>query len=152
MFSLDNLTEQQVSELNQLGNFLNFQRTWVFDRFLERPENIVALFTGNQFGKTAGVAFSYVLRILGIHPVPKKNVAYWVCDECGKLLDPQELNNVRCKICGGTPEIRTSEHLFFALNKFEKKLLDWMKDKKHWKPSVLKFTENWLKNGLKERK
>jgi len=73
------------------------------------------------------------------------------CDECGKLLDPQELNNVRCKICGGTPEIRTSEHLFFALSKFEKKLLDWMRDKKHWKPSVLKFTENWLKNGLKDR-
>ena len=73
------------------------------------------------------------------------------CDECGKLLDPQELKNVRCKICGGTPEIRTSEHLFFALSKFEKKLLDWMKDKKHWKPSVLKFTENWLKNGLKDR-
>ena len=73
------------------------------------------------------------------------------CDECGKLLDPQELKNVRCKICGGTPEIQTSEHLFFALSKFEKKLLDWMKDKKHWKPSVLKFTENWLKNGLKDR-
>jgi len=73
------------------------------------------------------------------------------CDECGKLLDPQELKSVRCKICGETPEIRTSEHLFFALSKFEKKLLDWMKDKKHWKPSVLKFTENWLKNGLKDR-
>jgi methionyl-tRNA synthetase len=73
------------------------------------------------------------------------------CDECGKLLDPQDLQEVKCKICGGTPEIKTSEHLFFALSKFEKKLLDWIKDKKHWKPSVLKFTENWLKDGLKDR-
>ncbi|RLI52334.1 MAG: methionine--tRNA ligase, partial [Candidatus Thorarchaeota archaeon] len=48
------------------------------------------------------------------------------CDECGKLLDPQELKDVKCKICGSTPEIQTSEHLFFALSKFEKKLLDWM--------------------------
>jgi len=73
------------------------------------------------------------------------------CDECGKLLDPEELKKVKCKICGHTPEIQKSKHLFFALSKFEKKLLDWMKDKKHWKPSVLKFTENWLKNGLKDR-
>ena len=73
------------------------------------------------------------------------------CDECGKILDPQELKSVRCKICGSTPKIRTSDHLFFALSGFESKLLDWMKDKKHWKPSVLKFTQNWLKDGLKDR-
>jgi methionyl-tRNA synthetase len=73
------------------------------------------------------------------------------CDECGKLLDPSELKVVKCKLCRGKPEIKTSEHLFFALSKFEPKLINWMKDKKHWKPSVLKFTENWLKNGLKDR-
>jgi methionyl-tRNA synthetase len=73
------------------------------------------------------------------------------CDECGKLLDPQELNKVKCKICGSEPEIKTSEHLFFALSKFESKLVDWMKEKNHWKSSVLKFTQNWLKNGLKDR-
>jgi methionyl-tRNA synthetase len=73
------------------------------------------------------------------------------CDECGKLLDPQELTDVRCKICGSLPEIQTSDHLFFSLSKFESKLINWMKDKKHWKPSVLKFTQNWLKNGLKDR-
>ena len=73
------------------------------------------------------------------------------CDECGKLLDPEDLNNVRCKICGGTPEIKTTEHFFLALSKFESTLLKWMKDKKHWKSSVKKFTENWLKNGLMDR-
>jgi methionyl-tRNA synthetase len=73
------------------------------------------------------------------------------CDECGKLLDPQELKNLRCKICNNSPEIRKSEHLFFALSKYEKKLKNWIKDKKYWKSSVLNFTENWLKNGLKDR-
>lgn len=73
------------------------------------------------------------------------------CDECGKMLDPQELLDVRCKICGSTPEIRASDHLFFALSRFESKLLDWMKEKKHWKSSVLKFTRNWLKDGLRDR-
>ena len=73
------------------------------------------------------------------------------CDECGKILDPQELQDVKCKICGSTPEIKISDHLFLVLSKFEPKLLDWMKDKKHWKSSVLNFTNNWLKNGLKDR-
>ena len=73
------------------------------------------------------------------------------CDECGKILDPLELLDVKCKICGSTPEVKTSDHLFLALSKFEQKLLDWMEDKKHWKSSVLKFTQNWLKNGLEDR-
>ncbi len=73
------------------------------------------------------------------------------CDDCGKLLDPQDLLQVKCKICSSTPELRNSDHLFFALSKFEDKLLSWIKDKKHWKPSVLKFTKNWLKNGLQDR-
>ncbi len=73
------------------------------------------------------------------------------CDECGKILDPPELQNAKCKICGSAPEIRTSEHLFLALSKFESKLLDWISDKKHWKSSVMNFTQNWLKNGLKDK-
>jgi methionyl-tRNA synthetase len=73
------------------------------------------------------------------------------CDECGKLLDPQDLLKVKCKICGSNPELRNSDHLFFSLSKFEDKLISWMNDKKYWKPSVLKFTENWLKNGLQDR-
>ncbi|MCK5112003.1 MAG: methionine--tRNA ligase [Thermoplasmatales archaeon] len=73
------------------------------------------------------------------------------CDSCGKLLDSLELENVRCKLCGGTPVKQSTVHLFFALSTFETKLFDWMKDKKHWKSNVLKFTHNWLKNGLQDR-
>ncbi len=73
------------------------------------------------------------------------------CDECGTLLDPDELLSVRCKICGEIPEIKTTEHLFFALNHFESFLLNWLKEKKHWKASVLNFTHNWLQEGLHDR-
>jgi len=73
------------------------------------------------------------------------------CDGCGKLLDPSELESVRCKLCGGIPVKKTTDHLFIALSKFEPKLLNWLKDKDHWKPNVLKFTHNWLKNGLQDR-
>jgi methionyl-tRNA synthetase len=73
------------------------------------------------------------------------------CDECGNIHDPQELLNVKCKICNGIPEIRSSDHLFFALSKFESKLSAWIENKKHWRSSVYKFTLNWLKEGLHDR-
>jgi len=73
------------------------------------------------------------------------------CDECGQLLDPEQLIDVRCKICGSTPMLQTTEHLFFALSHFEQPLLNWLKDKTYWKSSVLKFTKNWLKDGLHDR-
>jgi len=73
------------------------------------------------------------------------------CDECGQLLDPVDLIDVRCKLCGETPELKTTKHLFFALSHFEDSLKQWMKGKKHWKASVLKFTQNWLKDGLHDR-
>ncbi|MBS3802278.1 MAG: methionine--tRNA ligase [Candidatus Thermoplasmatota archaeon] len=73
------------------------------------------------------------------------------CDECGQLLDPIDLVDVRCKLCGKTPELKTTTHLFFALNHFEDRLTEWIRDKKHWKSSVLKFTQNWLKEGLHNR-
>jgi methionyl-tRNA synthetase len=73
------------------------------------------------------------------------------CDNCGKLLDSFELLNVRCKLCGGTPVKQKTEHLFFALSTFESKLLTWLADKKYWKANVLKFTNNWLQNGLHDR-
>jgi methionyl-tRNA synthetase len=73
------------------------------------------------------------------------------CDNCGKLLDSFELLNVKCKICGGTPVKQKTEHLFFALSTFEARLIEWLKDKKYWKANVLKFTNNWLQNGLLDR-
>ncbi|HHH80053.1 MAG TPA: methionine--tRNA ligase [Thermoplasmatales archaeon] len=80
-----------------------------------------------------------------------KNARGDQCDECGKLLDPKDLVEPRCKLCGNPPALRKTKHLFFALSKFENKLLKWMSDKNHWRPNVKKFTENWIKNGLRDR-
>jgi len=73
------------------------------------------------------------------------------CDNCGKLLDTFELLKVKCKVCGGTPVKQKTEHLFFALSAFESKLINWLEGKKYWKANVLKFTNNWLQNGLHDR-
>ncbi|MEM4258437.1 MAG: methionine--tRNA ligase [Candidatus Thermoplasmatota archaeon] len=73
------------------------------------------------------------------------------CDHCGKLLECFELDQVKCKLCGTPPVIRSTEHFFFALSKFESPLLQYIQGNTHWRANVLRFTENWLKGGLKDR-
>jgi methionyl-tRNA synthetase len=74
------------------------------------------------------------------------------CDNCGKLLDPKELINPRCKICGTTPEIRRSKHLFFRLSALESRLIDYIESiKDQLRPNVYNFTINFLRSGLKDR-
>jgi len=66
--------------MNDMENLLSFQRSsWIFKKFVNCHHRIIALFTGNQYGKTGGVAYQYVLRIMGLHPVPKKNVLFFEC-------------------------------------------------------------------------
>ena len=73
------------------------------------------------------------------------------CDSCGRTLDPQELVEPRCSICGATPEFRESEHFFLKLSAFEKPLLEWVEKQTHWRPNVLNFTRRFLQDGLKDR-
>jgi methionyl-tRNA synthetase len=73
------------------------------------------------------------------------------CENCGKTLDPQELVQPRCKLCSNPPTIRDTDHLFFKLSEFSQQLLDWLEDKNYWRPNVLNFTRNWIKDGLKDR-
>ena len=37
------------------------------------------------------------------------------CDKCGKLINAVELKNPRCKACGSSPVVNTSQHLFMDL-------------------------------------
>ena len=63
----------------------DFKReTWHFLNFMKMPQTIIALFCGNQSMKTSSVTFQYVMRVLGRHPVPKKNVVYVECSTRNK--------------------------------------------------------------------
>ncbi|MBS3816110.1 MAG: methionine--tRNA ligase [Candidatus Thermoplasmatota archaeon] len=73
------------------------------------------------------------------------------CDECGALLDPEDLIEPECKHCGGRPELKESEHFFLRLSAFQEKLEEYVEDKDHWKNHVLNFTKGWLDEGLEDR-
>jgi len=72
------------------------------------------------------------------------------CDECLKVLEPGELLNPRCKICGCTPEICETKHLFLDLPKLSGKLESWI-NSTNWTGIIKNLPLGWIKEGLKPR-
>lgn len=74
------------------------------------------------------------------------------CDACGKLLDPSELINPISKLDGSTPVLKETKHLYIDLPKIEPDLIKWFNESKSkWSSIAVSVTEQWLKQGLKER-
>jgi methionyl-tRNA synthetase len=73
------------------------------------------------------------------------------CDQCGRTLEAEELLNPRCKICNSVPVIKDEEEFYFKLSDFSDKIKDYLSDKKYWKENAIKFTNNYLADGLKDR-
>ena len=73
------------------------------------------------------------------------------CESCGSSLEQTELINPYCKVCGSTPVLRQTKHLFLKLNEFQPQLEEWLEDKKEWKENVLNYVRGWFQEGLGER-
>ena len=74
------------------------------------------------------------------------------CEECTKVLDPTDLIEPRCAVCGGSDlEVRESKHLFLDLPKAAPMVERWIATKDHWPRTTLSIARKWLKEGLRER-
>jgi len=73
------------------------------------------------------------------------------CENCGRWLEPLQLVEPRCLICGTTPQKKVTKHWYFRLSRFQEKLTNWVAEKKHWKEHVLASVNGWLKEGLEDR-
>ncbi|HZY92149.1 MAG TPA: methionine--tRNA ligase [Thermoplasmata archaeon] len=70
------------------------------------------------------------------------------CDRCGRLLEPRELGQPRCVLCGTPAEFRPTEHFYLALDLLAPSLTQFLADKDHWRGSVRSVTQNFLSEGL----
>ena len=68
------------------------------------------------------------------------------CDQCGNQLDPIDLKNPRSKINGETPQFVESEQFFLDLPAVAQALGAWLSTRTDWRPNVLKFSANLLKD------
>ncbi|HVK61863.1 MAG TPA: methionine--tRNA ligase, partial [Bdellovibrionales bacterium] len=70
------------------------------------------------------------------------------CDKCGATYSPSELKDPKCSICGNTPVMKQSEHIFFKLNDFKDFLKEWMP--KHTQKDVSGKLMEWFEQDLRD--
>jgi methionyl-tRNA synthetase len=70
------------------------------------------------------------------------------CDNCGRVLEPKQLKDPKCRLCSTPAEFRPSEHFYLLLDKTAPALTDWLADKSYWRPNVANVTKNFLSTGL----
>ena len=76
------------------------------------------------------------------------------CDKCGKLCNPEELINSKCKTCNTPPIKIKSFHYFLQLPKLENELKEWINKTSiegKWSINSIRIANSFLSEGLKER-
>ncbi|MBU3918122.1 methionine--tRNA ligase, partial [bacterium] len=76
------------------------------------------------------------------------------CDNCGKLLQPTEIVNPHCQICGRTPTRKLTKHLYIKLPELEEELKRFHKqsmEKGNWSNNAVTTTNGWIETGLNSR-
>ncbi|RZB70364.1 Methionine--tRNA ligase, cytoplasmic [Glycine soja] len=76
------------------------------------------------------------------------------CEKCGKLLNPTELKNPRCKVCEKPPRIRDTDHLFLELPLLKDRLEKYISEMSvvgGWSQNAIQTTNSWLREGLRSR-
>lgn len=90
----------------------------------------------------------------GICPVCGSNSRGDQCDNCSTILDPVDLINPVCKLCGNTPVVKETEHYYFALKNFQsdlEALLSEAEKEDRWRTNAIHLTTRYLTEGLRDR-
>ncbi len=72
-----------------------------------------------------------------------------VCEKCNTAYKPTDLEAPRCAVCGGTPVVRKSTHIFMRLSDFTEFLKGWT-SAGTLQPEIRNFIEGWLAEGLQD--
>ncbi len=73
------------------------------------------------------------------------------CDQgCGRHLEPGEIKEPRCKICGSRAEFRKQKHYFFKLTAFKDFLMDYLENKLQGTENALNYARQWVRSELRD--
>ena len=73
------------------------------------------------------------------------------CDTCGTVLEPENLNEPICAICGKNISFKRSKHLYIAISKLENELSELVALHPEWRKNAIAFTKKYINEGLRDR-
>lgn len=73
------------------------------------------------------------------------------CDICGTVLEPENLQNPLCAICGRPISFHPSRHLYIAISALEKQLKELVDTHPTWRKNAIAFTNKYISEGLRDR-
>jgi len=71
------------------------------------------------------------------------------CEKCGRILQPGEIIDPHCAICGSKPTNKQSDHYFFALSSFSDALKKWLIENEKLQSEIKNYVLKWIEDGLK---
>lgn len=72
------------------------------------------------------------------------------CENCGRTIQPGQILNPVCSICGRAPVRRKSDHYFFRLSAFSQELEKWLVGNENLQADAKNYVLNWIKDGLQD--
>lgn len=72
------------------------------------------------------------------------------CENCGRTLQPGQILNPHCAICGRPPALRKSSHYFFRLSAFSEQLRKWLVENGELQDDAKNYVLNWIRDGLQD--
>jgi methionyl-tRNA synthetase len=88
----------------------------------------------------------------GICPFCKKPAKGDSCDSCGKILEPEDLIDPKCKLCGRAPVSKNQTQLYIKLSALQQKIQKFFDERKDtWSTNAQGMTQRYLNEGLHDR-
>ena len=73
------------------------------------------------------------------------------CEECGNVLEPENLLQTECSICGKLPEFRSANHLYLAVTRMKEKLEKYIESHSDWRKNAYEMSKRYIHEGLRDR-
>lgn len=73
------------------------------------------------------------------------------CDNCGSLLEPDKLKDIKCAICGNSPILKPSKQLYLDMHAHISELSDFVSLHKEWRFNAINESEKYIKDGIQDR-
>ena len=73
------------------------------------------------------------------------------CDACNTVLEPENLVEPICAVCGKPISFQNAKHLYIAITALQKELKELVDSHPGWRKNAIAFTNRYIDEGLRDR-